>query len=362
MRITIIGAYGYTGLLICRKLEEKNIPFSVSGRNNEALKSIEEKFQCIVSSFSVDVQTEDGISKILDSSDLIINCAGPFTEESQKLILAIAQSGKTYLDITGEVGFVRESKMRYDRNAISSGALLIHGCAFESLPVDLAFAILAKSFNVKQAKIKETRTFYNFSQSRPSPGTKLTMKLARFRESLKISEGKWGTSDLLKDRLEINWEDETSLTVAVPYPLPEIAFTEWEYFPEESGSYLLLSAQEALFIKTDEKTGPTKEEIIQSHKQRKNVGPNEEERKLQQSKIVVSMKDSNGNHKSILLTGTDMYLITANCILLAVSEIINGNQKLKGVIHPARLFEGRENEALRQIGIEMSEIKNFNIK
>ena len=45
MRISIVGAYGYTGRLICAELENVGTPFSIFGRNEKKLEELKEKLK-----------------------------------------------------------------------------------------------------------------------------------------------------------------------------------------------------------------------------------------------------------------------------------------------------------------------------
>ena len=108
MRISVVGAYGYTGRLICEELEKAGYSFSVLGRNKQKLDLLKEEFSTISSALELDMRNADDVEQLLEHSDLIVNCAGPFTEESQLLVDSVAESGKTYLDISGELRLKRE--------------------------------------------------------------------------------------------------------------------------------------------------------------------------------------------------------------------------------------------------------------
>ncbi len=355
MKITVIGAYGYTGLLICNELEKRKISFAVAGRNNTLLNSLKEKFSMLTQTICVDINTNNGVAEVLLGSDLLINCAGPYNEESSKLTIAVAEQGKIYLDLCGELDFVKNSAAKNNVLAAASGATLIHACAFESLPGDLIINLLLEQI----ATITDLRFFYSFTHSRPSPGTKLTMKLARFRQALKISNGNWQVFDYAKDKLTVKWAQHPQLNMAVPYPLPEIAFSEWICKPQESASYLLLSKEDAAFINPLSEGGPTKEEVIATHKKREVLGPQQTERQLQEFTLTICANYKNDKKKCYSLSGNDMYLCTAQAIALTVEEIISSKKIPKGVIRPSALFVGKEKECLKQLGLELNLTNEF---
>lgn len=357
MRITVIGAYGYTGLLICNELEKRKISFVVAGRENSKLIPLKELFSHITEFICVDISTNQGIEDVLASTDLLINCAGPYNEESADLARAASEFGKIYLDICGELDFVKNSFINNNTKAQASGAIIVHACAFESLPFDLVLSIILKSIGT----INELRSFYSFTNSRPSPGTRLTMKLARFRMSFKISKGIWQVSDYVKDKLNISWSQYPQINVGVPYPLPEILFSHLGCKPQESASYLLLSKEEAAFVNPIEYNGPSKDEIIATNKKRKVAGPRESERQMQEFKITICATNTHSKKECITISGNDMYLCTAKAIAFTVEEIMTLKVLPNGVIRPAELFVGKEEECLKLLGLQFDKNNDFYI-
>ena len=92
MRISIIGAYGYTGRLICAELENAGIPFSIFGRNEKKIEELKEKLKSVSLALALDMRKEEDVQLVIDESDLIVNCAGPFTEEAQLLTRSAAKN------------------------------------------------------------------------------------------------------------------------------------------------------------------------------------------------------------------------------------------------------------------------------
>ena len=129
MRISIVGAYGYTGRLICTEFENVGIIFSIFGRNEKKILELKEKLKSVPLALALDMRKEEDVQIVIDKSDLIVNCAGPFTEEAQLLTKSATKNGKKYLDITGELGFVRNSYMNNHAESLKNKACLVHGCA-----------------------------------------------------------------------------------------------------------------------------------------------------------------------------------------------------------------------------------------
>lgn len=346
MKISVVGAYGYTGSLICQELENAGIGFSVFGRNEEKLNALKTELKFVDTAMNLDLRDSKDISELVNLSDLVINCAGPFTEESNILVEQMAKSGKVYIDITGEVGFVKNSREQYHETAVNSHSLILHGCAFESLLADLAI----HSLDAEQS-IKSVRTFYYFSQNMVSPGTKMTMKLDKYRKSLKIKNKLWTECDFKLDQLKLTQNSEEK--IAVPYPLPEVAFSNWNFNADEVSSFLLVDSTEAKFIAVKSLAEGDPKNELDRIRLIKRSGPSDSQRAEQKSEIIVNVNYADNSEETVVLKSSDMYLTTAKAVVLAAQKITKNRGELFGVISPGKLFTNQEEETLNELGVSI---------
>lgn len=352
MRITIVGAYGYTGRLICREFQDRGWSFKVTGRNKHALDELSNEFECIETVFVSDIRRRADVLRITENSDYIVNCAGPFEQESSILIEEAAQSPVVYIDITGEVGFVKNSYKRFHETAKTNSSLLLHACAFESLVADLVIQYAARSL----VDLNEIRTYYWFKNSRVSPGTRMTMKLSKYKTRYWVKEGDWATSEPPGAAVDDSIFEGKRVSIA--YPLPEIAFGKWNFENASVSSHLLLLPEEAKyhsFIKEEEHSTEVILSELEKLRMRKRPGPSAEEREGQLSKILVELSSLSGQTQQILVHSTDMYLTTAKAVSLVLFELESKTGKLEnyGVISPAQLFISREVEILEKLGVKL---------
>lgn len=358
MRITVIGAYGYTGQLICHELLEAGILFSIAGRNSEKLEALKMALTGIDQSFHIDLRLQSDVDHIVSVSDIIINCAGPFTEESALLLEKVASSGKIYLDISGEVGFIKNSRENYHQKAIESNSLIIHGCAFESMIADL----LIQMENPDEKKIQIIRTFYWFNQMKTSPGTRITMKLSKFRKNLKISGNRWIECDFATDKFDVQWSPKMQPLRAIPYPLPEIAYSYWNYNPEVAESYLLLTKEEAKYVMPVTKSSDQLFSTLENLRIRKIAGPTKQEREDQRSCIILYLMDDKSSEKHLLIESKDMYQTTAKVIVSTIQKIRKSTKIASGVISPASLFTKQEKVLLKMLNVDLISSKTISIQ
>jgi short subunit dehydrogenase-like uncharacterized protein len=353
MKILLVGAYGYTGKLICQLLQENEVEFNIAGRNEIALASTKASFSAIQKYHALDIAQDDCL-QIISEYDLFVNCAGPFTEESAIFVQAIATTAnKYYLDISGEVGYVQKSIEDNHLPAYSNNTRIIHSCAFESLVADLLF----KSFRDEFPAIKSIKTFYRFDRSRPSPGTRITMKLSKFRELNQITNGSW--KQYSTNSIVINTVENVKYT-AVPYPLPEIALFHRNSGAQNISSHLLLPAEEAIFVRPHKKVEGNIQDELKNLRLRKRPGAGTEERAKQVCEIYLEIESDSHSIKRVKAEAKDMYLITAKCILFSILSLKTKETLPFGVIDPADLFMGEEKDILKALGFEVSSIHTIN--
>ena len=70
-------------------------------------------------------------------TQVVLSTVGPYVGRGEALVGACADAGTDYCDITGEGEFVDRMYVAHHQTAVASGARLVHGCGFDSIPHDL---------------------------------------------------------------------------------------------------------------------------------------------------------------------------------------------------------------------------------
>lgn len=148
--IILVGATGFTGRRAVKYLTDHapdTLKWAIAARNPQKLSRITGQFnidsdRC----FRVDTTNSDDVRKIVDQTRIIVTTVGPFSLYGEELIKQCAESGTHYLDITGEVGFIRKMIAKYEDSAIQTGSILIPFSGFDSVPADITAYSLSKEF------------------------------------------------------------------------------------------------------------------------------------------------------------------------------------------------------------------------
>jgi len=77
------------------------------------------------------------MKKLVNSTRVILSCAGPFTKYGSILVNCCAAYGTDYVDITGEIDWARKMIANYQDLAFKSGARIVSCCGFDCVPFDL---------------------------------------------------------------------------------------------------------------------------------------------------------------------------------------------------------------------------------
>jgi short subunit dehydrogenase-like uncharacterized protein len=90
---------------------------------------------------SADLGDQASLERMAASATVVLNLVGPYTLYGEPVIAACVRGGAHYVDLTGEIPFVRAMIDRYEGRAVKEGVKVVQVCGFEALPPDLAVAL-----------------------------------------------------------------------------------------------------------------------------------------------------------------------------------------------------------------------------
>jgi short subunit dehydrogenase-like uncharacterized protein len=77
---------------------------------------------------------------------VVVTTVGPYAKYGLPLVEACAAAGTDYADLTGEPHFMRKTIDLFHKQAVDTGARIVHACGFDSIPSDLTvFALYRKA-------------------------------------------------------------------------------------------------------------------------------------------------------------------------------------------------------------------------
>ncbi len=181
--IVLFGATGFVGVLTAEYLARSasdNLRVALAGRNRTKLETVRAQ---------VGGRAEDWPLIVADSGDgaalaemarrarVVITTVGPYRRYGLPVVEACANAGTDYVDLTGEVLFIREAIDRYHDTAKANGARIVNSCGFDSIPSDLGSLLLHEAAAADGAgDLEDTTLVVRAMRGGASGGTIASMK------------------------------------------------------------------------------------------------------------------------------------------------------------------------------------------
>ncbi|KAG2366662.1 NAD(P)-binding protein [Suillus spraguei] len=186
--IVVLGATGYTGRLIAQYLathpQRSSFTFGLAARSQSALEKVFRGLNLSkddVPAFIMDVTKPGDVGAVVQQARVVINTIGPYWRWGTSVVQACVHYGKHYVDLTGEVHWIKDIILELDYAAIKSGSIVVPCCGLDSVPSDvLAFVAnkTLKSFGGPSTTIDLSTSAWRLGGASLSGGTFSTILTA----------------------------------------------------------------------------------------------------------------------------------------------------------------------------------------
>lgn len=144
--VVVFGATSVTGRRVAAYLAERtagtDLTWAAAARDLAKLDSVlaEEGVQA-PTVIAADVGDPAALREMASRTRVLVNLVGPYTRFGDPVIEACIAVGAHYVDLTGEIPFVRRMIDAHDETAREAGVKVVQVCGFEALPPDLGVAL-----------------------------------------------------------------------------------------------------------------------------------------------------------------------------------------------------------------------------
>lgn len=329
----IYGANGYTGELIARTAVDQGLKPILGGRNKEKINTLASELglESRVFTLNEPLNVQAGLSGI----DLVLHCAGPFSETSAPMIEGCISARIHYLDITGEIG-VFEHAHAQTKRAQEAGVIICSGVGFDVIPTDCV------ALKLKELLPDATHLSLGFdSDSGISPGTFKTMLQGLSSGSAErkngiITEFPMGTKHQFIDfgrgfrsAMAIPWGDVS--TAFYTTGIPNI--NTWIPMP----SYKIIGARSINWLKPI-LAKPLLQKALKTWVDNSITGPTEEARKNSPAYIWGEATNEDGEKKTVRIQTANVYDLTVFGALAVTTRLLETDLPGGGSYTPAALF------------------------
>jgi short subunit dehydrogenase-like uncharacterized protein len=140
--IVLFGATGVAGGLTARYLAgvRPGARIGLAGRSAERLQAVRHALGEAAHDWpliAVDTSSPEALEELATRARVMVSTVGPYGTCGLPIVAACALTGTDYVDLAGEVPFVRRSIDAYHGHAVDSGARIVHSCGFDAVPSDL---------------------------------------------------------------------------------------------------------------------------------------------------------------------------------------------------------------------------------
>ncbi|HYU60800.1 MAG TPA: saccharopine dehydrogenase NADP-binding domain-containing protein [Solirubrobacterales bacterium] len=148
--VVVFGATGVTGRRVAAYLAERapetGARWAAAARDAAKLERVlGEDGVSGAETIAADLDDPDSLAAMASRARVVLNLVGPYTLYGRPVIEACVAAGAHYVDLTGEIPFVRQVIDDFDARATEAGVKVVQVCGFEALPPDLAVLLATES-------------------------------------------------------------------------------------------------------------------------------------------------------------------------------------------------------------------------
>jgi short subunit dehydrogenase-like uncharacterized protein len=144
--VVVLGASGVTGRRVAAYLAARapavGARWAAAGRDPVRVRrQLEHAGVATPEVLAADVADPASLQAMAERTRVVLDLVGPYTTFGRPVVDACVTAGSHYVDLTGEIPFVRQVVDEVDQAATFAGVKVVQACGFESLPPDLAVAL-----------------------------------------------------------------------------------------------------------------------------------------------------------------------------------------------------------------------------
>ena len=323
MSLAILGVTGYTGRLVLAEARRAGLEVRLVGRRREALEELAGPGEDVR---VADARDGGALRAAFEGASVVASCAGPFLELGLAPVQAAVAAGAHYLDTTGEQAFVR---LVHDR--IEAGTVVLPAFGFDYVPGDLAARLAAEQV---EGPLDEVVVGYSVTGTSTSRGTRATVAAVMGQEQVAYADG-----ELVPSRFG-------ATTRTLRFPFGEKTCVEWSgteplTVPRHTDvrnvrSYFRAPAA----VAESGRFGKLMSPLFGAVARFGSLGPSEEQRRKSRFTVVAEATGPGGSGRAVL-SGSDVYGLTALLIVRGAEALLAGEARATGVVAPAEAFDAR---------------------
>lgn len=344
--ILVFGATGYTGRLVVAALESSGRRYVIAGRNPAALERLSHELPSHPEVRIADAADSPSLMRALGGMRAVVSTVGPFRRWGMPVVRAAVDLGVHYVDTTGEQGFQMQVYEELHRRAVSTGATVITGAAFE-----YTFSYLGAALLHERVGPLLTMSSYHFAGGfRPTVGTARSALAMLGEELVGFRDGRLVPLPTEPRAREVRFPGETEPYHAIVIPGGDAVLLPLDIPPLQSATcHLLLPKLAARVLapiahaqpKLRRRLTPARIDKLDRLLARWHRDPTDTERANVPWKVFVLGQSPSGIHLFVA-TGADVYRISGVAAAQTAAWLADGRARDSGVMTTGRALAAVE--------------------
>jgi short subunit dehydrogenase-like uncharacterized protein len=150
LSVVVFGAGGVTGrrvaAYLAQRAAEVGAGWAVAGRDPAKIRRVLGEIGAAApETIAADVGDPASLAAMASRARVVLDLVGPYTLYGEPVIEACVAGGAHYVDLTGEIPFVRRMIDAFHDRAAAAGVKVVQVCGFEALPPDMAVLLAAET-------------------------------------------------------------------------------------------------------------------------------------------------------------------------------------------------------------------------
>jgi short subunit dehydrogenase-like uncharacterized protein len=321
----IYGANGYTGALVARYAAERGMQPILAGRN--ATQVIVEANGLHLPHRVFPLDDPAALDSGLDGVDVVLNCAGPFSQTARPMVAACIRKGVHYVDVTGELE-IFEALAAMDDAFRSAEIMVLPGAGFDVVATDTVAAHLKERLPTATSLTLAFRGLGVVSRGTAATAVESMASgssgmIRRNGVLVKVPPA-WRTR-------EVDFGKGKRQVVSMPWG--DVSTAWYSTGIENIEVYMAATDRMVTAMRAGRYLGPLlrlpyMRDILKYRIHARMAGPTDAQRQSMQSVVWGRAEDPSGAAVECLQTGPEGYTYTALATLEVVNRVLAGDRKI----------------------------------